>query len=91
MPLIFDYLHHEIHDLGLSIENGLNLALSTWGGVKPLCHYSESRIKEDKTVKKQAHSDWIYNKIETFQQEFDIDIEAKMKEQTLLKYRNLYE
>lgn len=87
VPIVFDYHHEKIHSSDLSELESLTLALSTWKNIKPLCHYSESRLIEEVGVREQAHSDYIYSKINTYNLEFDIDIEAKMKEQALLKYR----
>ncbi len=46
VPIVFDYHHHKFCDGGLSEEDALSLSLSTWGGVKPVVHYSESRCQE---------------------------------------------
>ena len=53
-----------------------------------LCHYSESRRKEklDESIRPQAHSDIVYEKIQTYGLEPDIVIEAKLKEQSIFNY-----
>ena len=86
IPIVFDYHHHTFNTGGLTEQQALELAMSTWGGVKPLVHYSESRTLEDPTSKPQAHSDYIYSEINTYGHNLDIDIEAKMKELTVLDY-----
>jgi UV DNA damage endonuclease len=88
IPLTYDFLHHQCNPDGLSREEGLNLCLSTWpSGIRPITHYSDSRkIYEDSSVKEVAHSDWIWNKIETYNKEFDIELEVKSKDLALLKY-----
>jgi UV DNA damage endonuclease len=86
IPIVFDYHHHTFNTGGLTEQEALELAMSTWGDVKPLVHYSESRTLEDPTSKPQAHSDYIYSEINTYGHNLDIDIEAKMKELTVLDY-----
>ena len=87
IPLTFDFLHHKCNPGNLLEEPALDLALSTWESNRPLTHYSESKkIYEDPTAKELAHSDWIYNKINTYNKEFSIELEVKMKEKALLKY-----
>ena len=65
------------------------LAFSTWPkGVRPVIHYSESLSVErkDSKIKPQAHSDWISSKINTYNFDIDVMIEAKMKDLSLLRY-----
>ena len=44
----------------------------------------------DESIRPQAHSDYIVDKINTYGLELDIVIEAKAKELALLEYRNIY-
>tara|TARA_R110001592_G_scaffold45053_10_gene144286 strand:- start:823 stop:1827 length:1005 start_codon:yes stop_codon:yes gene_type:complete len=46
IPIVFDYHHHQFCTGGLTEEQALKLAASTWGDVKPCTHYSESRRRE---------------------------------------------
>ena len=46
IPIVFDYHHHRFCDGGLSEEDALEVAISTWVDVVPVVHYSESRSKE---------------------------------------------
>tara|TARA_A100001201_G_C4066321_1_gene194250 strand:- start:663 stop:1232 length:570 start_codon:yes stop_codon:yes gene_type:complete len=47
IPIVFDYYHHKFCTGGLTEEQALKLAASTWPkGVKQCTHYSESRRKE---------------------------------------------
>ena len=69
-------------------EEALKLAATTWPkGITQCCHYSESRREEklDESIRPQAHSDIIYNKINTYGLNPDIVIEAKLKEQAIFK------
>jgi UV DNA damage endonuclease len=87
IPVTFDYHHHRFNDGGLSEEAAFRLAADTWK-VKPLFHYSSCRRTfEDATCKAQAHADHIYEKIKTYDIPVDIELEAKSKDNALLKYR----
>ena len=44
---------------------------------------------EDSSAKDVAHSDWIYNKINTYDLNFSIELEVKMKEKALIKFLEL--
>ncbi len=88
IPITFDYFHHKFNTGGMTEEEALWLASSTWPeDITQCCHYSESRRKEklDESIRPQAHSDIIYNKINTYGLSPDIVIEAKLKEQAIFK------
>ncbi len=88
IPIVFDYHHHKFRCSDLSEYDALTLAVSTWGEVVPTCHYSESAcLKEGKKKVLNAHSDYIYDKIENYGYRLDVVIEAKAKERALFKYR----
>ena len=92
VPIVFDFYHHKFCTGGLTEREALELDLSTWPeGIVPLTHYSESRRKEhlDESIKAQAHSDLIYNKIPTYNNEFDCVVEAKHKELAIVNYNRL--
>ena len=90
IPIVFDYHHHKFCTGDLSEEEALKLAASTWGDIKPVVHYSESKSlhENNESLKPQAHSDYISDYIDTYGLDVDIMIEAKAKELTLLEYRN---
>ena len=93
VPIVFDFYHHKFCTGGLTEQEALELALSTWPkDITPCTHYSESRRKEklDESIKAQAHSDLIYNKIPTYSNEFDCVIEAKHKELAVINYNEKY-
>jgi UV DNA damage endonuclease len=73
------------------METALRTAYTTWHKVKPLTHMSSSRTHEDEKSIATAHADYIYEKIQTFGLDFDIEIEAKAKDLAVLKYREWYE
>ena len=88
IPITFDYFHHKFNTGGLTEEEALKMAAITWPeGITQCCHYSESRQKEylDESIRPQAHSDIIYERINTYGLEPDIVIEAKLKEQAIFK------
>jgi len=88
IPITFDYFHHKFNTGDLTEEEALRMASTTWPkGVTQCCHYSESRRKEklDESIRPQAHSDLIYEKINTYGLNPDIVIEAKLKEQSIFK------
>lgn len=92
IPIVFDYHHHKFCDGGQTEKEALTLAASTWNGIVPACHYSESRALEqnDPSIRGQAHSDFVYEAVDTHGIEFDLMFEAKMKNQAVLKYRELH-
>ena len=88
IPITFDYFHHKFNTSGLTEEQALKMASITWpDGITQCCHYSESRRKEflDESIRPQAHSDIIYEKIQTYGLEPDIVVEAKLKEQAIFQ------
>ena len=88
IPITFDYFHHKFNTSDMTEEQALKMAAITWPeGVAQCCHYSESRRKEflDESIRPQAHSDLIYERINTYGLEPDIVVEAKSKEQAIFK------
>jgi len=92
IPIVFDYHHHQFCTGGMSEQEALEMALSTWGDIKPVTHYSESRRDEqkDETIRVQAHSDYVYDKIEMYGNDFDIMVEAKAKELAVDRYLKIH-
>jgi UV DNA damage endonuclease len=90
IPIVFDFLHHTLGPQDQSREEAFKLAYSTWN-VKPLVHYSSSKILEDSAAHRTAHSNYIHEKIPTYQgYDYDCEIEAKSKDLALLKYLKEY-
>ena len=92
IPIVFDYHHHKFCTGDLSERQALEMAISTWGDIIPVVHYSESRSKEhnDTTIREQAHSDYIYDYIDTYGNVVDVMVEAKAKELAVLRYKELH-
>jgi UV DNA damage endonuclease len=90
IPIVFDYFHHSLHPGMQTKEEAFLMAYDTWD-VKPVFHYSSSRRdNEDPSSKREAHSDWVYEKINTYGKDIDIILETKMKEQSVLRYLETY-
>ena len=92
IPIVFDYHHHRFNTGDLSEQQALELAMSTWGDIVPVVHYSESRNIEQKDdkIRPQAHSDYIIDYINTYENRVDITVEAKAKELAVLKYKQIH-
>ena len=92
IPIVFDYHHHRFCNGGLTEEDALEVAISTWNNIVPVVHYSESRNieQEDDKIKPQAHSDYVYDYIDTYGNRVDIMVEAKAKELAVLKYKEIH-
>ena len=88
IPITFDFHHNKCNPSDFSEKEALELCLSTWPeGIPAITHFSGSkRDHEDPSAKDVAHSDWLYEKIETYGLEFDIELEVKQKEKALLRY-----
>jgi UV DNA damage endonuclease len=93
IPIVFDYHHHRFNTGGLTEEDALEVAISTWGDIVPVVHYSESRNieQEDDKIRPQAHSDYVRDYIDTYGNRVDIMVEAKHKELAVLKYKEIHE
>lgn len=88
IPITFDYLHHSIHPDGLNEEDAIKLCMSTWKDAVPLFHYSDSKKKfEEPSSVERAHADYIYQRINQYGLTFDIELESKCKDLSVLKYR----
>ena len=90
IPIVFDYHHHNFCNGDLSEEEALKLAVSTWGEIKPVVHYSESKALHESNdqIKPQAHSDYINKIPNTYGLDLDIMVEAKAKELSILPFIN---
>lgn len=91
IPITFDYHHHWCHPGELTQEEALKLAATTWRNAKQLVHFSSCKqIHEDASqTNKRAHADYIYEFIDDYGLDLDVEIEAKAKElatQAYMKY-----
>ena len=91
IPIVFDYHHHTFNTGGLSEQEALELAMSTWPtDIIPMVHYSESkRLHESNNkIKEQAHSDYINQLPNLYGNNVDVMVEAKAKELSILPFIN---
>jgi UV DNA damage endonuclease len=91
IPIVFDYHHHRLHPGNQTEQEALQMAVSTWGNIKPVVHYAESRsVEQDNPkIKPQAHSDYVNDYFDDYGYDLDVMIEAKHKELALLHYRDI--
>ena len=84
IPIVFDYHHHNCHNDGMTTEDALKLAISTWPvGITPAVHVSEPRDKQNF----RAHHEYIKNKVQAYGNDLDMMFEAKAKELSVLEYK----
>lgn len=88
IPIVFDYLHHIFCTGGLTEEDAFRSAVATWPkGIVPVVHYSSSRKQfEDPGAVPAAHADYVYKRIESYNTQVDVMLEAKAKERAVEKY-----
>jgi len=92
IPIVFDYHHHKFCTGGLTEQEALELAISTWPkGITPIVHYSESKSLHENNdkLKPQAHSDYINKLPDTYGNQVDIMVESKAKELAILPFLNV--
>jgi len=88
IPLVVDWHHDHLNPSSKPVEEYLSVINKIWKdrGIKPKQHYSESAPGHPN---KRTHSDYI-KQIPPCSGDMDLMIEAKMKEQTLLKLYEWY-
>ena len=91
IPIVYDAHHHTFCTGGLSAEDAIGLAVKTWGDVKPVIHYSQSRAVEynDPKIMAKAHSDSYWSPVNTYGHDVDVMLECKHKEVGLRQMRQL--
>ena len=86
VPTVFDYHHHKFCTGGLDEREALHLAASTWGGIRPVTHYSESAsTREGRDAMPQAHSNFVDGPVNDWGLDIDCVVEAKAKELAVLQ------
>lgn len=88
VPIVFDYFHHTFCTGGLSEQEALEAALSTWPQhILPAVHFSSSRKEfEDSAALPTAHADYVYAEVNHYGRFFDVMFEAKAKELAVEQY-----
>lgn len=91
IPIVFDYHHHQFCTGGLTEQEALELAISTWpDDIVPTVHYSESHelhVGNDNPTPK--HSVLINAIPDTYGNTIDVMVEAKGKELAILPHMGL--
>lgn len=94
IPIVFDYLHHELKNDGMSEKEALDIACSTWGKIQPVVHFASSKkIHENlnnEKINSRAHADYIYNGVKTYNKDLCIIFESKAKDLSVLKFNENY-
>lgn len=89
IPMVLDYHHFLCNKTNEKIENYINEIFETWGSDTPKVHFSSPLNKKNF----RSHHDYIdiktfldfLNKIDFIDKDFDIMIEAKMKDEALFR------
>lgn len=92
VPILFDSHHHSFNDCGLSLEESLEKAKSTWVNVKPLTHLSNSSPSaiNGSFTERRKHSDYVHSfpECQLFgnnNDQIDVEMEFKMKNLAIFK------
>ena len=82
IPIVHDVHHHKFCTGGIDDEEAMLTAAMTWGDVKPVIHYSQSRAIEhnDPKIRGNAHSDSYWDPVNTYGLDLDVMLECKHKE-----------
>ncbi len=91
VPMILDYHHHLCNNDNLNLEKYLEAIFSTWNSRVPKIHFSSPKSKLKKEFR--SHHDYInvgefikfINIMKKVNQDFDVMIEAKMKDEALFR------
>jgi UV DNA damage endonuclease len=86
VPIVFDSHHFELGPRDQDYSEALGMAVSTWGDVRPCCHHSNSRQREDERAVAKAHSRWLYTPFDDCGHDVDVILECKGKDQALARY-----
>ena len=91
IPIVHDVHHHKFCTGGIDDEEAMLTAAMTWGDVRPVIHYSQSRAIEhnDPKIRGNAHSDSYWEPVDTYGLDIDVMLECKHKEVGLFKMREL--
>lgn len=85
-PITFDFHHHTCNPGGWSEYQAFSLALSSWGAVRPLFHYSEPDPNQTNI---RAHCEMPTRRANDYGALFDLDIELKGKSKAIEAYETL--
>jgi UV DNA damage endonuclease len=87
IPICIDYLHHAFYNDGLTEEEAVKLASSTWK-TAPVVHIVSSILNEDQAAKNpRKHATLLYEKFNDYGLNIYGMIEASNSFSAILKYR----
>lgn len=103
IPVVFDCHHYECYSLAhpnekIYIEDFMPEVIESWKDRKPLMHVSQQACYDNgKHMRIGKHSDFIteipyymFNIVEDYNICYDLEVEAKAKEQAILKLYEIY-
>lgn len=98
VPIVFDSHHYEFNPGSLTLEESLDLAITTWGDIKPTTHSSNSKpglSSKDSVTRRRAHAEYVeivpeYQVQLCREEKIDIEIEAKKKSLAYFRVREKY-
>ena len=97
VPVVLDSHHYNFNSNDLIYDDAYFATVSTWGQIKPLQHLSntEPGMENGSFNEKRSHSNFIHyvnqHQLDALRANtIDVDIEAKMKNIALLKFREEY-
>jgi len=97
VPVVLDSHHYNFNSNDLTYDDAYLATIGTWGQIKPLQHLSntEPGMENGSFNEKRSHSNFIHyvnqHQLDALRANaIDVDIEAKMKNIALLKFREDY-
>lgn len=97
VPVVLDSHHYNFNTDDFDYDDAYHVTISTWGEVKPLQHLSntEPGMENGSFNERRSHSNFIHSinqhQLDALRSNtIDVDIEAKMKNLALLKFREEY-
>ena len=84
-----DYHHHTFTSRGRSYREGFRAARDTWGGIRPITHYSEpARLHGDAGARPQEHAEHVASVPDRLGEHSDVMIESHGKTESILRLRD---
>ena len=104
IPVVFDCHHYECYDIchpketKYEIEEFMPEIIETWKDRRIVMHVSQqAMLPNGKSQRLGKHSDYItkiplymFNIVEDYDISYDLEVEAKMKEQAIFKIKEIY-
>lgn len=92
IPIVFKTLAHYFNSGGLNHSEAMSLCISTWKeGIPIIIHSESSDYDESGFPTSREYSEYLNNRIPTFNNKISVLIMCKKRENALLKYLNEYQ